>query len=304
MRSRALIREQESVCESATDSCPEGKAGGCSNFHQYQAVAAMVLGISLPSMFLRPVMGSPSIALIYLLGVVVASLFVGRGPSLLAAVMSALFWDFCFLEPLARLKINNVEDAAMFGTYFTMALVLGQLTAGFRAQQRRQRLRERRSSTLYQLTRKLAEDSNLEQMLRNVVQQTEAAFAAQIALLLTNSAGQLSYHVHPASTYDITGPEQRVADWVFENGLEAGQFTRHFDHVDTLFVPLTANGRALGVIGLNFKDPSAPNNEQRSLLKAFCEHIGRALGRLGIGPESERAPCWLDSSASVRPCST
>jgi two-component system sensor histidine kinase KdpD len=217
--------------------------------------------------------------------------------------MSALFWDFCFLAPVGRLHLANLEDAFMLFTYFIVALFLGQLTTRLRAQEKHERLRERRSTALYQLTGKLAEDTNLEQMLQNVVQQTQAAFAAQIALLLPNPRGDLSYHVHPASTYDITGPEQPVADWAFENGRQAGLFTANFPHVDTLFVPLTTNGRALGVLGLNFKEPSL-TREQRRLLEAFCQHIGWALDRHRVGTESEKAPCWLDSSASVRPCST
>ena len=321
MRFPTLIRGQETTCESrrsaglpgsscspsfaVKDLCRDGKGGSGTNFHQYQAVAAVLLELSLLSFFLRPVIGPRSIALLYLLAVVIASLFVGRGPSLLAAVISALFWDFCFLEPIAKLKIDNVEDAFMFGTYLAVAVILGQLTTGIRTRERRERLRERRSATLNQLTGKLAEDSNLERMLQNVVHQTEAAFAAQIALLLTNPAGELSYHVHPASTYDITGPEQRVADWVFENGQEAGQFTGNLAHVDTLFVPLRAGGRTLGVMGLNFQEPSAPTREQRRLLEAFSEHIARALDRHRIGAESEKAPnCWLNPGASVKPSVT
>jgi two-component system sensor histidine kinase KdpD len=221
--------------------------------------------------------------------------------------MSTLFWDFCFLPPVGKLHLANLEDAFTLFTYFIVALFLGQLTTRLRAQEKHERLRERRSTALYQLTGKLAEDTNLEQMLQNVVQQTQSAFAAQIALLLTNPRGELSYQVHPASTYDITGPEQPVADWVFENGRQAGLFTANFPHVDTLFVPLATDGRPLGVLGLNFREPSPPTREQRRLLEAFCQHIGRALGRHRIGTEgteSDRAPCWLDSSASVRPCST
>jgi len=255
-------------------------------------------------MFLRPVVGPHPIALIYLLGVVLTALFAGRGPCLLAAVMSALFLDFCFLAPVGKLHTANLEDAFTLFTYFIVALFLGQLTSRLRAREKHERLRERRSTTLYQLTGKLAEDTSLEQMLQDVVQQTQAAFAAQIALLLPNPRGELSYHVHPASTYDITGPEQPVADWVFENKRQAGLSTGNVGHVDTLFVPLTTNGHALGVLGLNFSEPSPLTREQRRLLEAFCQHIARALGRHRIGTESERASRWLDPSASVRPCST
>jgi two-component system sensor histidine kinase KdpD len=276
-----------------------------SNFHHYQAVAAVVLGISLAGLFLRPVIGSRSIALIYLLGVVLGALFVGRGAALFAAAMSALFWDFCFLEPIGKVHIENVEDGFMFGTFLVVALVVGQLTTGIRAREKRERLWQIRSTALYQLTGKLAEASDLDATLQNAVQETEAAFAAQIALLLADSAGELSYHAHPASTYDITGPEQRVADWVFENLQDAGQFTGNFPQVDTLFVPLVASGGPLGVMGLNFKKRASPTSEQRRLLEGFCQHISRALDRYRPGAEAQRTPdCWRNPSGSVRTYST
>jgi two-component system sensor histidine kinase KdpD len=256
-------------------------------------------------MLLRPVIGSRFMGFVYLLGVDIAALFVGRGATLFAAAMSGLFWDFCFLEPIGKLLINNVEDVFMFGTFMVVALVVGQVTTGIRAREKRERLRGMRFAALYQLTGKLVEATDVDEMLQNAVQQTEASFAAHIALLLVNSAGELSHHAHYASTYDITGPEQPVADWVFENGQAAGQFTGKFAQVDTLFVPLRVSGRTLGVMGLNFREPSPPSREHRRLLEEFGEHIARVLARYRSGTESQERPhCWLNPRGAVRTCST
>src|SRR5262249_61780196 len=95
--------------------------------------------------------------LIFLLTVVLLALKFGRGPVLVAGALSALAWNFLFLPPRFTLIISNLEDALLFSTYFVVALVLGQLVARIRAQERAERSREERTAALYELTRDLAE---------------------------------------------------------------------------------------------------------------------------------------------------
>src|ERR1035437_3561171 len=197
-----------------------------STFSHYLAAAMIVLGITLPALFLRLVVGPRAIALLYLLAVVLLALFFGRGPILLAAALSALSWDYFFLDPIAHLRIRNAEDAIMFGMYFVVALVLGQLTARIRAQERQEHEREKRATALYRLTRELLEATSLQQLLQNAVRELERAFTARIVVLLPDSSGKLGNHAHPASSYDLSGPEQTVAAWAFEHGQPAGKFAR------------------------------------------------------------------------------
>jgi len=223
------------------------------------------------------------------LAVVIAALFAGRGPTLFAATLTALFWDYFFLEPISTLNISNAEDAIMFGVYFVVACVLGQLTSRLRARERAERQGERRSTALYELAWGLGNSANLEQMLGTAVRQMEGAFGAQIAVLLADAQGGLSYHCHPASTYDIEGPEQPVAQRVFEHGQPAGKFTRTSPQSQTLFLPLIATGETLGVIGLRFKGSEPPTREQKNLLDAFSQQIAFALDRQRLRAASENA---------------
>lgn len=148
-----------------------------------------MVGISLPALLLRPVVGFRAIALIYLLSVVLLALFVGQGPTLLAAALSAVLWDLLFLEPIGHLGIRNAEDAMMFGMYFVVALLLGQLTARIRAQERSEHQREERASALYRLTRELLEATSREQLVQQAVQVLEHVFPARIVVLLADASG-------------------------------------------------------------------------------------------------------------------
>ncbi len=93
--------------------------------------------------------------LVFLLAVVLLALVVGRGPVLLAGALSALGWNFFFLPPRFTFGISRAEDVILFGSYFVVAVVLGQLVARIRAQGEAERRREERTRALYELLRDL-----------------------------------------------------------------------------------------------------------------------------------------------------
>jgi len=264
-------------------------------FPQYMMAMSVVLGITLPALLLQKVVGYRAIALIYLFGVVLLALFVDRGPTLLAATLSALFWDFFFLAPIANLRIANAEDAILFGMYFVVALVLGQLTARIRTQERTEREREQRSTALYLLTRDLVEATNLDELVGNAVRQVERAFATRVAVLLQDLERSAGFSTHSASSYDIAGPEQPVVTWVFEHGQSGGKFTENLPGVETLFVPLATGDRTLAVMGLYLDGSTPPNAQQRDLLQAFSQQIALALDRQRLRDQSENAKLVAES---------
>jgi two-component system sensor histidine kinase KdpD len=99
------------------------------------AAVAGVAALTLVCWFLAPFISYGAISLIFLLGVLLAGMVLGRGPVLLAAALSALSWNFLFIPPLFTLHIEKLEDALTFATYFTVALTVGSLTAQLRARE-------------------------------------------------------------------------------------------------------------------------------------------------------------------------
>lgn len=73
-------------------------------------------------------------AQVYLLAIVALSLRVSRGPVLLAAILSALAWDFFSIPPRLTFRIVDVDDIALFATYIIVALVVSELTSRIRIQ--------------------------------------------------------------------------------------------------------------------------------------------------------------------------
>ena len=72
--------------------------------------------------------------MVYLLGIVLVSLRFGYGPSLLAAVLSVLCFDFFFIPPFFTLAVHDLTHVVTFGVMFLVALVISGLTQRVRAQ--------------------------------------------------------------------------------------------------------------------------------------------------------------------------
>ncbi len=255
-----------------------------------------VLGVvSGVNFFLEPLAGSHATALIFLVAVVVLALFVGRGPTFLAATLSAAIWDYFFLPPDFAFRVTSFEDGMLLLTYFVVALVLGELMARIRAQEKARQRGEEEATALYELTRELAGLVNLDETLANVIQQVKEVFAAEIVLVLGDSPKQLRAAPHPASTYQMDEAERAAAVRVFAYGQWAGRFTDNPLAATALYVPLISGDAIVGVLGLKLHQTYSPPSSQRKLLNAFARQIALAIDRHRLRETSARARLLAES---------
>lgn len=111
-------------------------------------LAVGVLGVLTGLGLVLPESAYLSIGLLYLLAVILLSLWLSRGPVLLAGVLSAVTWEYIFLPPHFQFAISTPQDRLMFGTYFPVALIAGQLAARIRRQAVNDRRREEEGKLL------------------------------------------------------------------------------------------------------------------------------------------------------------
>jgi two-component system, OmpR family, sensor histidine kinase KdpD len=91
---------------------------------------------------LAPPHYSLSVGLLYLLALILLSLRVGRWPMLLGGLISAMTWEYVFLEPRFTFRLASVQDELLVAIYLILALVVGQLTDRIRSQARKEKTRE------------------------------------------------------------------------------------------------------------------------------------------------------------------
>jgi two-component system sensor histidine kinase KdpD len=115
---------------------------------QYFLSALLVLAVSLICFFFKNLVGYQVVALILLMAVSLAAMLFEILPVLLAAVLSAVIWNFFFIPPLYTFYIGNAEDALMFLLYFVVALVNAVLTFKIREADKKARDKEEKEKEL------------------------------------------------------------------------------------------------------------------------------------------------------------
>jgi two-component system sensor histidine kinase KdpD len=115
---------------------------------QYLLSVLPVLAVSVVCFSFKHLIGYEIVALILLMTVSVVAMLFEILPVLLAAVLSAVIWNFFFIPPLYTFNIDNTEDALMFLLYFLIALVNAALTFKIREAEKKARDKEEKEKEL------------------------------------------------------------------------------------------------------------------------------------------------------------
>src|SRR5262245_49166266 len=103
-----------------------------------------------------PYFEASNIVMTYLLGTVAVAARTGRGPAVVAAVLSVAAFDFFFVPPFLTFAVSDSQYLVTFLVMLVVALVIGGLTVRVSNQATAARERERRTAALYALSRELA----------------------------------------------------------------------------------------------------------------------------------------------------
>ncbi|OHD70986.1 MAG: hypothetical protein A2W19_07635 [Spirochaetes bacterium RBG_16_49_21] len=260
-----------------------------SRLKDYAASAACIFGVTLLSLFLVGVTGYWTIALIYLLSVSILALIIGPGPVLLAATISALLWNFLFIPPLYTFRINKLEDALMFGTYFVIAIILGSLTSRLRSKEKALRVREQRITELYEFSKSLGNAVGIDEVVSTAVRYMERYLGSGIAVILSDDSGSLAANPHAGSSLGLSLKERGVAEWSFRNKRPAGLFTDTIPHSDARYVPLIAPGSVVGVLCIRPSSGASFTLEQEGFLQNIVYQLSTRIERENLSMMRQKA---------------
>jgi two-component system sensor histidine kinase KdpD len=228
--------------------------------------------------------------------VIAVSLRTGRGPSVLASVLSVAAFDFFFVPPRFTFAVSDSQYLLTFAVMLIVALVVSGLTVSIRAQAESARERERRTSALYAMSRELAGTRGLTELLGVALRHVVDVFGGRMAILLPDGTGRLEPRVSLLAPFHLDPNDIAVAQWAFEHAQAAGMGTDNLPGAQMLFVPLLASRGIVGVLGMRLGDPhlfDAP--DQRHLLETFANQIALAAERGLLGEEAQAAQVSAES---------
>lgn len=264
-----------------------------SSLFQYLLAILIVAGSASLCIPLANTQNYHVVSYILLFVVSLLSTFLGIGPVLLAATLSALVWNFLFIPPHFTFHIDKTEDLLIFGLFFIIALVNGVLTTRVRNQEKVAREREKRTSALFQLTRELSRASGMDDVLGVAIAEINNHFSLNSFFILQDGNNILNSSGRLQKEKKLSPAEYNVAEWVFTNSRKAGAFTDNPFTVDYTFYPLLGARLNPGVVSIKSDKPFL--DEQLSFWDTFLAQISNALEREFLGEFAQKVR-FLDES--------
>ena len=250
------------------------------------AVVAICTGIAW-AMF--PYFAFSNLIMVYLLGVIVVATRYGRGPSLLASLLSVAAFDFFFVPPYYTFAVTDTQYFITFSVMLIVAVVISGLANRIRAQAESAREREGRIAALYAMSRELASTRGVEGLLAVATRHITELFRARVTILLPDAIGRLG-EVAGGAEFPMEASEVAVSQWVYEHGQVAGQGTETLPGAAGLYVPLLGSRGAVGVLGLRPTDPrSLQAPEQLHQVETFASQTALAIERAQLAAAAEQA---------------
>jgi len=258
----------------------------------YFGAVLVVTGCTGLSALLSPYLAPTNLVnlvMVYLLGVVAVSLWLGRGPSILASLLSVAAFDFCFVPPQWTFAVADTQYLLTFLVMLLTGLVISTLTARVQFQAESARRRERRTAALYAISRELAATQNHEQIARIALKHVGEASDVRAVVLLPDRDRKLVPAGAQPDSLVLSQHDEAVARWVLEHGQTAGRGTATLPGAEGVYLPLTTSRGTVGVLGVAPSGAAQTLDlEQLHLLEAFAGLVALAIQRAELEAEADR----------------
>ena len=236
----------------------------------------------------------PNISLVYLTAVLVSAVFYGLWPSLFAALLSALAYNFFFMPPLYTFTIADPANVLSLVFFFAVATLVSNLTGRAREQAVTLRQQARTTVELYTFSRQLARTAALPDLLQAAMEQIASMLDLAVVILMprvTRGKTELTVQAaHPAGQA-LDERELAAAHWTLNNGKPSGRDAETLPGGKWLFLPIKTAREVTAVLGLTGEasDTVLLTPRQRRLLNALVDQTAVAIERVQLVDDIDAA---------------
>ncbi|HMQ51819.1 MAG TPA: sensor histidine kinase KdpD [Anaerolineae bacterium] len=257
---------------------------------RYGWSAGLVVLATLLGFPLRPFVNPINLVMLYLLVVVIAALYLGRRPAIVASMLSVVAFNFIFVPPYYTYVVSDAQFLLTFGALLLVGIVISTLTAQARDQARAAQRRETLTASLYELSRNLAAAAELEKIAQIVVSHIHQIFDEPAIILLTDPSRERLRPCFNNPEFAFGENEAAVAMWTFQHSQPAGHGTDTLAGVTSTYLPLKTAQSVIGVLGVHrTKDGEPLAAEQWRLLESFANQAAQAIRRVQLAEEAGQA---------------
>ncbi|MBE7184334.1 MAG: sensor histidine kinase KdpD [Methylobacterium mesophilicum] len=234
-----------------------------------------------------------NIALVFLMAVLTSAVSAGILPALLTSALSALAFNFFFLDPRYTLTIQDPDSVLALGFFLVVAVIASNLTATVQRQAVAARTRARTTEDLYLFSRKLAGTGTLDDVLWATAFQMASMLKVHVVLLLPEGDTIAVRAGYPPDD-TLADADIAAARWAWEHDRPAGRGADTLPGARRLYLPLRTGRTPVGVVGLDDDkkgDRQGPllTPEQQRLFNALADQAAVAIERIQLVADVDRA---------------
>jgi two-component system sensor histidine kinase KdpD len=286
-----------------------------SDWRSYLIALGGLALVTIALIALRSQIGIVNVAMVYLLGVLIAALRAGRGPAIVTAISAFVVFNIFFLPPYNTLDIANSDHVIALAVFLIVALVISGLVSDARERARVAEQEEARASLLFHLNEGLVADRSLDDILATIVRHVVQVFGAARAAILTREDGDrlMVLASFPGdSNALLTRNEAAVALQALASGQATGLSTgrarvkdphgigraaiQRSPKEDVLYLPIDTPTRQIGVLEVRGRPNGGRfDDDDRELLGSLADQAALALERVRLTSEAARAEVLAQS---------
>ncbi|TIL71901.1 MAG: sensor histidine kinase KdpD [Mesorhizobium sp.] len=255
----------------------------------YLKATAYVAGSLAFAVLLHQFLDVRNLAIIFLIGVLTSAVTGGLWPALYACLISAIAFNFFFLEPRYTLTIQDPESIVALAAFLVVAVIASNLTARVQRQAVAARSRARATEDIYLFSKKLAGAGTLDDVLWATAFQIASMLKLRVVLLLPED-GSITVKAGYPPDDTLAEADIAAARWAWEHDRPAGRGADTLPGARRLYLPLRTGRTAVGVVGLdNDKQGPLLTPEQKRLLDALADQAAVAIERIQLVADVDRA---------------
>jgi two-component system sensor histidine kinase KdpD len=268
-----------------------------SELSEYGQALLCVVVSTLCALILQGHVQTADLAMIQLLGIVLASARFSLRASITACLFAILAFDYLFVPPAFEITTSDIKSAPIFIGMLVVAAVISGLNQRVRQQEQQARADAFRSGSLFALTNELSRAHDAQQVTALTARHLEGLFAAEVTIALRTPEGTFGELVPDAATLALAERAFGRGEFVVERGVGKS----------SIWSPIAGTHATLGAIGLRVARSFGKESPQGFLFSACVNQLATSLERVQLSnavrrteleAESERLRSTLLSAVS------
>jgi two-component system, OmpR family, sensor histidine kinase KdpD len=246
----------------------------------------IVGGATLLARLLLPHFAAANLVMIYLLAVVLISAKLGRGPAVVASLVSVCIFDFFCIEPYLTFAVSDSQYLLTFGVMLTTALVISNLTSTAQEQAERATKKEQQTALLYSFSRELADGRDLSALAEIGQRHMSQLLETAVDVFIADPAKE-NFSTTLSKNSLISQTDRDSIEKVYDDA-------KNLDFritASTKVIPLKGSASESRVLGAVFIQNGLTNydRERFNTLEAFISQLATACDRTRLSAENEQA---------------